>query len=301
MIAVGGGKGGIGKTFVSASLAIRLAQLGIKVVAVDLDLGAANLHTSLGIDPPAATLSDFVERRVERIEDIAVQTGVPNLTLISGAQDALDVANPKVAQKMKLIHNLQRLDADFVVLDLGAGTSFNTLDFFLVADHGLLVLAPEPTSIENGYRFIKAAFFRRMGAVLSVFGIGKMVEELIATRASKRIVSPFDLIEAVKKIDRRAGLTLEAEMRRFRGRLIINQARTDMDRQVGSAVETAWRRHFGLEISYLGAVDHEDEIWQSVRKRRAMIVNHPEGKAARAFSEIADRLLRLDGSLDRDR
>ena len=57
--AIGGGKGGVGKSLISANLSITLAQTGVKVTAVDLDLGCANLHTCLGVDIPSLTLSDF--------------------------------------------------------------------------------------------------------------------------------------------------------------------------------------------------------------------------------------------------
>jgi flagellar biosynthesis protein FlhG len=64
IVALGGGKGGIGKTLVSANLGIALAQRGKRVVLVDADLGGANLHTCLGLPQPAATLSDFVSKKV---------------------------------------------------------------------------------------------------------------------------------------------------------------------------------------------------------------------------------------------
>src|SRR5689334_8038300 len=90
---VGGGKGGVGKSLVASSLAIALSRMGNKVVAIDLDLGGANLHTSLGADLPKQTLSDFFSRRVSSIESCIVPTGIPQLNLISGAQDSIGVTN----------------------------------------------------------------------------------------------------------------------------------------------------------------------------------------------------------------
>ncbi|HYG67960.1 MAG TPA: P-loop NTPase, partial [Anaeromyxobacteraceae bacterium] len=142
IVAIGGGKGGIGKSLISANLGIELARRGNEVVLVDADLGGANLHTTLGLDVPRRSLSDFIERRYAKIEDVVTQTGIPNLGLVSGALDHLDAANPRYAQKMRLLRHVQSLDADYAILDLGAGTHSNTLDFFLVADHGVLVLVP---------------------------------------------------------------------------------------------------------------------------------------------------------------
>src|SRR5512140_2862554 len=81
------------------------ARRGKRVVLVDADLGGANLHTTLGIDLPRRTLSDFIERKVQRIEDVVTPTGIPNLGLVSGALDHLDAANPKYAQKMRFLRH----------------------------------------------------------------------------------------------------------------------------------------------------------------------------------------------------
>ena len=63
---------------------------------------------------------------------------------------------------MRVLNKLRALDVDVVLIDLGAGTSFNIIDFFLISDVALLAVVPEPTSIENGYRFIKSALYRRL-------------------------------------------------------------------------------------------------------------------------------------------
>src|SRR5690349_22896836 len=81
---MGGGKGGIGKSLLTASLGWQLARMGKRVVLVDADLGGANLHTCLGLSTPPLTLGDFICRRAEKIEDVLVETGVPGLGLISG-------------------------------------------------------------------------------------------------------------------------------------------------------------------------------------------------------------------------
>lgn len=135
--AIGGGKGGAGKSVVSTILAFWLARMGKRTVLVDVDLGGANLHTLLGIKSPLKTLNDFITKKSEALEDICIDTEAQNLRLISGASDVLSLANPHFSQKVKLINHFSRLDADYVMLDLGAGTSFNVLDFFLAANKKL--------------------------------------------------------------------------------------------------------------------------------------------------------------------
>jgi flagellar biosynthesis protein FlhG len=196
VVAIGGGKGGVGKSLLSANLGIALSKRGARVVLVDLDLGGANLHTCLGVGQPQVTLSDFVDRRVLRLEDVLVPTPHERLSLISGAMDGLDSANPKHSQKTKLIRNLRNLDVDYVLLDLGAGTSFNVLDFFLVADTGVVVMLPEPTSIENAYRFIKAAFFRRLQTLAPDEDFAQLVSAALAPRDGTAAKTPWDVVAA---------------------------------------------------------------------------------------------------------
>jgi flagellar biosynthesis protein FlhG len=75
--AVGGGKGGVGKSLVSLLVADGLARRGVDVVLVDADLGGSNLHTLLGIRHPSVTIGDFIERRVARLDDVAQPTSTP--------------------------------------------------------------------------------------------------------------------------------------------------------------------------------------------------------------------------------
>ncbi len=293
LIAVGGGKGGIGKTLVSVNLGIALAQKGQRVVLIDADLGGANAHTCLGIPQPTTTLSDFVARKVTRLDDLRVASGVPNLSLIGGASDALDAANLKYQQKQKLLRNLHGLDADTVILDLGAGTSFNVLDFFLVAQHGVLVLLPEPTSIENAYRFIKGAFFRRMQELEQALGVDDLLEMAMSTREGA-VRTPLEFVNRAREVNPEAGARLQRELESFRVRLVVNQSRGPGDEEVGHAVVSAWRRFFGLQLDFLGAVAYDDDAWRAIRKRRPLLVERPDCAAASALRRVADNLLALE-------
>jgi flagellar biosynthesis protein FlhG len=291
VISVGGGKGGIGKSLISANLGIELARRGKRVVLVDVDLGGANLHTTLGIDLPRRTLSDFIERKVARIEDVVTPSGIENLGLVSGALDHLDAANPRYAQKMRLLRHVQQMDVDYAILDLGAGTHSNVLDFFLVSDHGVLVLVPEPTAVENAYRFVKAAFWRRLRNVAQVYGYDPLLRSVMESGSFK---SPVDLVASFTERDPDAGRNLARHLAGFRPRLVVNQARTQQDADIGHAVVAAWRKYFGLEMDFLGTISYDDEMWRAVRARRPLLVDRPEVPSARAFGPIADALLALD-------
>jgi flagellar biosynthesis protein FlhG len=291
ILAIGGGKGGVGKSLIAANLAIYLAQLGKRVVLIDADLGGANLHTFVGVERPKVTLGDFFDKRVQRIEDCVVETSVSGLGLISGEGDPLWAANPKPATKNRLINQVRELDVDYLICDLPPGSGFIALDFFLVAHVNLLVVVPEPTSVENTFRFMKSAFLRRLRDIrgLDTIGTDRSVEG--------GIPSPLDLYEAAQAKDPSLGARVLEEIHKFRPRIVVNQTRTRGDLDLGPQLRSAGRRRLGLAVDYLGHLESDDAVWLAVRKRRPLIVEHPESKVAKNIERIARKLLGAD--LDR--
>ena len=140
------------RVFLASSLGRLLARSGKKTLLIDLDLGAANLHTMVDVPYPEKCFSDFVTKKIPVLEDTVLGTPFPNLFLISGAHDNLDIANLPYDKKIKTLKAISKLKYEYILLDLGAGTAFNTLDFFLASRNGIFITTPEPTSIENVYR-----------------------------------------------------------------------------------------------------------------------------------------------------
>jgi flagellar biosynthesis protein FlhG len=288
---MGGGKGGIGKSLLTASLGWQLARMGKRVVLVDADLGGANLHTCLGLSGPERTLGDFIQRRAERIEDVLTETGVPGLRLISGASDFLGAANIKYQQKVRVLNRIRSLDVDLVLLDLGAGTSFNIVDFFLISDLSILMVVPEPTSIENGYRFIKSALYRRLRAAAPREGVRLIIEAALDPKNPRGIRTPLDLLATVEKEDPEAVAVLKREMAAFHPRFVVNQVRDNADITIGHQLVSACARHLGVRATYAGFVHYDDTVWQSVRRRRLFMVDAPGSRAAEEVRQLARGLL----------
>lgn len=290
IIAVGGGKGGAGKSLLAANLGIFLSTLGKRVVLLDADLGGANLHTFVGVERPSVTLGDLFEKRVARVEDVVVETAIAGMGLVSGEGDPSWIANPRPAQKFRLLNQVQQLDVDYLVVDLGPGSGFNAIDFFLVADVGVLVVVPEPTSVENTYRFLKSAFLRRLrraGLPMDVAFAGGHAYE-------GGIPGPLDLY--LKALPTDAGLAekILQEIHAFRPKIVVNQTRAKSDLDLGPALVSAARRRLGLTIDYLGHLEHDDAVWLAVRKRRPLLVEHPESRVAKGIERVTRRLLALE-------
>jgi flagellar biosynthesis protein FlhG len=291
IIAVGGGKGGVGKSLVTSSLGICLAKHGKRVVVVDADLGGANLHTCLGLTTPDRTLSDFINRRVPTIEDVIVESGVKNLGLISGAHDHLTASNLKYFQKTRLLSRIAQVDADIILLDIGAGISFNIVDFFLIAEQGILVVIPEPSSIENAYRFLKMSFYRHLWRSLKASPARKVVEQAMDQKNNVGIRTPFDLLEAVERIDSASGRYLKEQALQFRPRLVVNQLRYPEDERLGHSMAVVCRKHLGIDIECIGAVGFDESVWRANRKKRPFMLDFPESSAGRSLEQIARSLL----------
>ena len=289
--AVGGGKGGVGKTVITANTAISLAQQGKRCVALDLDLGGANLHTVLGVPDPDRSLTDFLRRKVDSLSETMVSTPYPNLHIISGSKALLEMANPKFSQKEKLIRHITSLDADYVLLDLGSGSAFNTLDFFLSADEGILVVLPEPTSVENAYHFIKAAFYRKLKRATRKTGVAEAIDKAMEEKVARGIQSPRTLINNVLQINPEAGHALEEEARSFKPNIIVNQARKLDDQELGSEIVKACLDYFGITISNLGHIDEDDSLREAVRLRRAVVDSFPSCPFTRSIHAVVANLL----------
>ncbi len=300
LIPVGGGKGGVGKSFIVANLAASLARLGQRVVAVDGDLEGANLHTCVGIPKPRASLADFVAQREEDLGKLILDTPIPNLQLIAATDGNLATAQPTQTRRIQLMRELRALDVDFVFLDLGAGTHAAVMDYFMVGDDGVIVIAPEPTSVENAYGFVRAAFYRRLRLAMSSHDMRKIVTIAMDQRNERGIRTPLELLHEIQRLDPAEGTRFVATMRAFSPRLIINDVRTAEDIKLGFSIQSVCRKFFGIEAEYLGYVNHDESARRSVRARRPLIDVYPRSDAAIYISRIARKLL-ADGAADQSR
>lgn len=290
VISVGGGKGGVGKSFLTANIATCLARAGHRVIAVDSDLEGANLHTCLGAPAPVESLADFVAQRVDDLGKLIVDTPIPGLRMIAGTHANLSDAQPTHLRRVRLMRAMRRLQADFVLLDLGAGVHSAVLDYFLVADEGLVVLSPEPTSVENAYTFLRAAFYRRMRLAMVGHGVRKLVTTAMDQRNERGLRTPLDLLREIEAIDSADGARFVQTMREFRPRIVVNNVRTAEDIKLGFAVSSVCRKYFGIEAEYLGYVNQDDDVRLSIANRIPLVEYRPKSDASIYLERIARKL-----------
>ncbi len=296
IVAVGGGKGGVGKTFLSANLAHTLARAGYKVVAVDTDIEGPNLHTWLGVPQPKTSLADYVSGREERIERLLVETPYHGLGLLAATHGNLSAAQPDAARRIEFLRELRRLPCDFVFVDCGAGAHPATIDYFLVGDEGVLVLHPEPTSVENTYTFIRAAFYRRMQLAMQKHDVRECIREAMDQRNDRGIRTPLDLLEAVRHMDPEEGQRFSVTMRSFRPRILVNEVASAEDIKLGFSVRSVCRKFFGIEADYLGYVNRDQAVRDAVLARKPLLEVRPESDSAVYLQRIAGKLVEAAGA-----
>jgi len=291
VVAVAGGKGGVGKSLVAANVGIFLATIGKRVVIVDAALGTPNLHVFAGVQRPSRTLSECLLPQGPHLDELTVATPVPALRLVAGAGDPTWIAQPRPTMVRRLATQLRELSADWVVVDLGPGMAPWVLDLFLEADIGLVVANPDPTSVELMHRFVRAAFLQRLRRL----GLGELAhlppEEMRACEGG--MIAPLDLyLRSVELGDPRIG-----ELRRailgFGPELVINAVRSKADMELGRAVAAVARRRLGVPIQYLGHLEYDEAVWASTRRRRPLLVEHPESRVAKCFERLARGLASL--------
>lgn len=295
ILAVGGGKGGSGKSFVCANLGVLLAKQGKSVLLIDLDLGTPNLHTMVGVDNPQIGLNNFMNRSINDLSLTAVPTQIPNLSLISSTRCSLEVGNLYYAQKQKIIRALFQMPSDYVVLDLGGGTTYNTLDFFLCAHQGLLVFTPEPTSIQNTVQFIKSVYLRKVKHILKQDAFTQVMKTMGYETDDGTVRSPLDMVESIMKWDPEKAETLQRKLRKLRFKLILNQYRKQVDEALGSKIEKVCNRHFYAQFTFLGNIAYNERIFEAIIAKKIFAEKYPYTPASTDLKTITDRLTESEG------
>ncbi len=286
---IGGGKGGVGKSFITANLGVLLAKQGKKVLLIDLDLGGPNLHTFFGDNLYPTGLNSFFNKDIQYLYQAAVPTNFQNLHIINSKGSPLESANLPHTQKLKLINAIKELDYDYILLDLGAGTNFNTLDFFLTSNEGIFVCTPQPTSIENTFLFIKTVFYRKVKQVLKLSDFRNIMASLSYVSDSSHIKLQ-ELIEFASGYDIAKGEQLKAILNNFRFYFIMNEYCKQVDPRLGYKIERVYNTHFPAKFSFLGNVEFDDKVFDSILAKNVFINKYPYTSAATDLQNVAYRL-----------
>lgn len=292
ILPIASGKGGVGKSLVATNLAVALGQNGKKVVLADLDLGASNLHLTLGMSGMRTGIGTFLSNRSMAFEDIIVPTEYENLSFIPGDAEIPGMANLKTGQKTKLIKRLYTVDADFLVLDLGAGTNFNPLDFFLSSSYGVIVTAPTLTATLNAYLFLKNIVFRLMNATFKKGSAAAEYIEWVKKEGTQlqRVYIP-KLLDYIRREDPESYEAFRRRTANFHPMLVLNLLEDPKDSQKAEKIRRSCSEYLGIDMEHLGIIyyDHTQEV--ALSSRIPIVVYKPNSVLSQAIYRIADKLI----------
>jgi flagellar biosynthesis protein FlhG len=293
IIPVAGGKGGVGKTLFAANLAAALAQEGRETIVADLDLGNSNLHSLLGMPNRFPGIGDYLRVGEGTLDEYLVETGIPRLRLLPGDGRMPFMANITHHQKQRLMAGLRAVPCDYVVLDLGAGCAFHTLDFFAMAERGMVLTSPEYPALMSALVFLKHVVLR---VIEQAFRRDAELTDLVNRMYVQPMSDPQVTVDMLTQQAAECGAEAARQIRdtcaRLRPRLIFNMGDQPEDLGVLADIDHSIRQVLSIETDYFGFIPFDPAVRDSIRKGKALLVSHPESRPAKAIAHIAHRVIR---------
>jgi len=292
IIPIASGKGGVGKSLVSANLAVSFAQAGKSVVLADLDLGASNLHLVLGHHAPKLGIGTYLNNTKSNFADVITATDVRGLRFIPGDNEIPGTANLSPSQRKELVKQLLALenDTDILILDLGAGTHQSILDFFLLSNHGIVVSAPAVTAVLNAYVFLKNSVFRLMYTSCTKGSPARAQLENIRKDGAGHIYIP-KLLPEIKKIDPVSYEKFAHRLSTLHPRLIMNMVDAPKDADVAMKIRRSCEEYLALKIEHMGIIYRDTLQDAALSSRLPIILYKPQSVLSQAIYRIADKIL----------
>lgn len=306
IISVGGGKGGVGKSIVSGNLAVAFARMGHRVVLADLDLGTANQHLLLGVDTPRPGIGMLLDRAVADPRDALTETAIDNLWLLAGTGATLGAANITYGEKVRILRRLRALDADVVVVDVGAGVGYNALDFFELGAQRLVVTTPQVTAIHDAYAFLKGAVLRTLHHHSKDKRESGFLQDVDRTAEGEKVV---DLLATLRENNPAFADRVFEILQHFGAYLVGNQVLDAKQAGIFQAVSRMMQEFLGVSVPILGWLKHSTEVHDSVNSRQPLILGNGNGAAwnkarasdnARVLFNMAEALLAEDVVLEEE-
>ncbi len=299
IIAIGGAKGGIGKSIFSTNLGVFLSLKGHKTVMVDLDLGGANLHYYLGQNSLKYSINDYLDKKVQTLNEIITPTEY-GPDLIGGGSSQLGSANIHFAKKIKLLKAIKALDAEYIVIDLGGETSYNIIDFFLSAETGIVLTTCEPAAYVSAYNFIKVALQRKLNRIFGPESeyskqkdddLKRLIDESIFPSGDNRGNFLVNLFERVKKEQPQHLSFIKKVVGSFKPKLVINMILEESNLgAVVDRIQQVARKMLSVQIEYLGCIPFESRVKTSATELVPAVSKHSEGTLSDSLRTIYNNL-----------
>ncbi len=291
IIPIASGKGGVGKSLIAANLAIALSQAGKKVILADLDLGGSNLHMLLGLRSVKNGLGTYLSNEKFTFSDLIIKTDYAGLKFIPGDAEIPGMANLSHAQKNKVIKNLTALKSEYLILDLGAGTNFNVIDFFLISSKGIVVTMPTLTATLNAYLFLKNALFRILYSLINKSSPAyKLLEDLKKQGDGLQKIYLPKLLLQIKTLDKKVYTAFTTKAKHFQPRLLLNLLENKKDAAIAGRLRRSVKEYLGIDMEHLGIMYRDEMQDIALNSRIPLLVYKPHSILSQAVYRVADKL-----------
>ena len=235
-------------------------------------------------------LGHFFSNRVPSLKDTAVLTPFRGLSLIKGTDSLLFTANMNYYKKLKLIRHIKAFESNRVIIDIGTGASYNCIDFFLLSNPGILVVNPEPTSIENAYYFLKSCIIRILKIYSEYYKIEDLIQK-ITNQIKNNSKSIYSFLNEIISHDKFYAEMLYRAIKKFKPCLIINKARDERDFILGKSIAQVVQKYLVVDIDFLGAIPFDERVHWSLKKLTPYILDHSDSEVTKAIRTITEKAL----------
>ncbi|MDA3955594.1 P-loop NTPase [Oceanispirochaeta sp.] len=291
IIPIAGGKGGVGKSVMSVNIALSLAISDKRTILIDLDLGGANLHTVLGMKNTNPGIASYLQDKDRSFKSLIMDTPFKNLQFIPGDTLSFGMADINEKQKKEILFEIQDLDADYIIIDLGAGSSFNTIDFFLVSNSGLIITTPQAGSIMNSYTFLKNLTIRFLQ---KAFASNKNMEAYLKKNIKRMLPGTnLTLAHLLHEIGLEEPETKDkalAYLEVLQPKVILNMMEEEDDFQMAVNLSGLVKKDLLIDLECLGAILYDKNINDSLHNRHPFILEFQDTLTAQQIFRIGQKI-----------
>jgi flagellar biosynthesis protein FlhG len=288
ILTVGGGKGGIGKSVIAANLAMVLARLGFHTLLIDADLGGSDLHNMLELDNLEPGLGELLTGGTFSLTSLIRPVREPRLYFVTGDACLPNAANPKFQRKRKLFRDISRLSQDFVLLDLGAGSSLTVTDFFLSTPFTLLVMNPERAAELNAFNFYKNMVYRLLTPPSRTSR--QLARALAYFQQRRQGPGSQAMAELLSGLDEEAAGQVRACLAGIKPKLVLNRLRT-IDEFIQARQVQAWaEQDLGLEVEIMAFLPEDQAVREAAHSGIPVLEIDPRAPFCRALTLLGLKL-----------
>jgi flagellar biosynthesis protein FlhG len=294
VIAVGGGKGGVGKSSIALMMGLYLAEKGKETVLVDADLTGANLHGYLGVWNSKDTLHSFLKGSTGSLNDLVQTTSFARLSAIVGALGMNCAESHRTYDTRRLVNGLHELPADYVIVDLGAEGSAIEIDLFLAAETNLVVSSSDSLSLHNVFNFIRSALLRKIRKQWS--GQSEMLEKLSNFIQETDTKGAQSIEQAFKKWGYDSQW-VRAVAQTVRPKILVNMTEETDSSEALQSLRISVSRLLSTHVDFWGIVHTDEHVRQAIRSFNPKLLCSQDNRAFADIRKVIDRQLLRPSSI----